>query len=102
MRYTVNVFGKHYHYDLTPTDVLMNVCESIIEEEENAYSDGDRDEPLGLFEYLGQVRNRCSSFTIFVYIEGVGFEIPTPKEISSMSQIQMRKLATEKWHAYFG
>lgn len=101
--YHVLVWGKVYTYCLSPKDLVKIIADRIVGEQDNSYMDGCRDEPITLEELQKWTYDECVNCKeMEVYVDGLSFSMPTPKEIRFISKAGIYDIAKQSYNEMYG
>ena len=102
MRYIVSMFGRKHVYDLSTEDIIQNVCDTVIGYADNEYMDGYREQRIALDDYINDVYAWCVSHEVEIYMDGMAWTMPTPKEVRFYGEKGIKEFARKTYIEFYG
>lgn len=82
MKFTVNVFGRKFRYDMTLEELIEAYAETMFGYTENTYMDGHIDEMPPIEEFVEDVyRYVVNGYKCAIALDGTEIEMVFPEEV---------------------
>lgn len=82
MKFTVNVFGRKFRYDMTLEELIKAHAETVFGYTENSYMDGYTEEMPSVEEFVEDVYDSViNGYTCAIALDGTEIDMVFPDEV---------------------
>lgn len=98
MKFTVNVFGRKFGYDMSLEELIKEHAETVFGYTENSYMDGYIEEMPSVKEFVEDIYdNVVNGYKCPIALDGTEFEMVFPDEVRFLGAEKIKSIIKEAY-----